>query len=384
MKRIAYISSPHFADCDIPLLSHIQQNVDLIYILRLNNDNKQLTLCNVPCIKNKGGVFRASEYEGLGKIEKYIRKENLFVLNMPGKKDLSPSNLLAIARLLLFLIRQKTDVIHLTWPLRYGEFMLYLLHRRMILTLHDPFSHSSEDHWHNRLHRWMAFHLISRFILLNRSQKDAFIDHYHMQKKQVYISELSIYTHLQDTIPIRPQESGYILFFGGINTHKGLEYLCQAMGYVHKTHPEAHLIIAGKGKIYFDIEPYIQMGVVRLLNHYLSDEELAGLISEAAFIVCPYTDATQSGVVMSAFALAKPVVATAVGGLPEMVIDNRYGLIVPPRNAEGLASAISKLLDSPSTLKQMSSCIQEDYHSGKHSWETISQDIIRIYNQEFS
>lgn len=383
MKKVAYISSPHFADCDVPLLHHLQQTTHLIYILRLNNANKRMTLCRVPQIKRQGGVFPASEYEGLERIVQYVNSGNTYILNMPGTKDLSPANLMAIVRLLLFLIRQKVDVIHLTWPLRYGEFLVYLLRRRMILTLHDPFTHSSELHWHNRLHRWAAFRFIKRFILLNRSQRDEFISYYKMQKAHVYDSRLSIFTHLHDTQPVLPQLSDYVLFFGSISSHKGVEYLCQAMQKIHEQYPAAHLVVAGSGEMYFDIEPYVQQGIVTLVNHYLTDEELAGYIHQARFAVCPYTDATQSGVVMSAFALATPVIATNVGGLPEMVADGHHGLIVPPKDAEALAKAIKRLLSDELLLKQMSDNIKTDYLAGERSWEHIAQEITNIYEKEF-
>ena len=57
-------------------------------------------------------------------------------------------------------------------------------------------------------------------------------------------------------------------------------------------------------------------------------DELSALIQESSFVVCPYKDATQSGVVMSAYALKKPVIATRVGGLVEMVEDKKTGLLV--------------------------------------------------------
>ena len=68
------------------------------------------------------------------------------------------------------------------------------------------------------------------------------------------------------------------------------------------------------------------------------------LFQRATLVVLPYTSATQSGVAMTAFGFGKPVVATRVGGIPEVVEDGRTGYSVPPDNAEKLAKAIITLL----------------------------------------
>ena len=379
MKKIAYISSPHFADCDAPLIQQLKHGYDLMYILKVSPSSKQKTLLQIGDLKKKGGIYSASEYEGLEKLFPYIELSRMFVVNMPGNKDMSPCNLWAIFLLFLFLLRNKIDIIHLTWPLRYGEFLLYILRKRMILTVHDPFPHSSENNWKNRFHRFVAFRLIHQFILLNQSQYKDFISHYRLKAKNVYISRLGIYSHLQQTSPQVPKENGYVLFIGTFSTHKGIDILCRAMQKVHQVKPETKLVLAGSGKIYFDITPYINQGFVILHNHYLTDEELVGFIRQAAFVVCPYIDATQSGVIMSAFALNIPVIATDVGGLPEMVTHKVHGLLVPPRDFQSLASAIDTLLSNPSMLEEMKVNIIRDYHEGKRPWKHIAEEYSQIY-----
>jgi glycosyltransferase involved in cell wall biosynthesis len=58
-------------------------------------------------------------------------------------------------------------------------------------------------------------------------------------------------------------------------------------------------------------------GALQLIDRYLSNSDAAALFRSASVVVCPYRDATQSGVVLSAFAFGVPVIASAVGGLPE-------------------------------------------------------------------
>ena len=76
----------------------------------------------------------------------------------------------------------------------------------------------------------------------------------------------------------------------------------------------------------------------------MSDEVRATLFQQASVVALPYIEASQSGVVPLAYMHMKPVVATTVGGLPEMVDDGRTGYLVPPRDEQALATAVVRLL----------------------------------------
>lgn len=384
--KVAYISTPHFADCDIPLIGELQKKINLFYFLKISESTKRLTLIKIESLNKRGGVYPASDFPELAYLANDIDLSKTYIVNLPGKHDWSISNLLAIFRMVCVILYLKINIVHITWPPRYGEFFTYLLRKRIVITMHDPLPHSSEDTWLNRFHRNVCFRLVNDFILLNETQKEQFIETYRMEAKHVTLSHLSAYTNLQNVKPQKPNISNYVLFFGGISSHKGIEYLCEAMDKVCKNHPDTKLVIAGKGKIYFDLKQHAIYRNDRLvlLNRYIDDTELVGLISSSLFVVCPYVDATQSGVIMSAFALNKPVIATNVGALPTMVKNGQYGTIVPPKDAAALATAIDTLIGNPQKIKAMTVNIEHDYSEGKNSWNAIAQGIIDIYTKKLS
>lgn len=384
--KVAYISTPHFADCDIPLIGELQKKINLFYFLKVSESTKRLTLIKIESLNKRGGVYPASDFPELAYLANDIDLSKTYIVNLPGKHDWSISNLFAIFRMVCFILHLKINIVHLTWPPRYGEFFTYLLRKRIVITMHDPLPHSSEDTWLNRFHRNVCFRLLDDFILLNETQKEQFIETYRMEAKHVTLSHLSAYTNLQNVKPQKPNISNYVLFFGGISSHKGIEYLCEAMDKVCKNHPDTKLVIAGKGKIYFDLNQHAiyRNDSLVLLNRYIDDTELVGLISSSLFVVCPYVDATQSGVIMSAFALNKPVIATNVGALPTMVKNGQYGTIVPPKDAAALATAIDTLIGNPQKIKAMTVNIEHDYSEGKYSWNAIAQGIIDIYTKKLS
>ena len=203
---------------------------------------------------------------------------------------------------------------------------------------------------------------------------------YGISESRIHLSRLSIYTHLRESASAPPFcKSPYLLFIGSIHSHKGIEYFCEAMEPITHDLPDMHVIIAGKGQFYFDISRYEQNPNYLFINRFITNEELVSLISNSIAVVCPYIDATQSGVIMSAFALNKPVIATRVGALPEMVEDGRYGLLVPPKDSQALERAIRQIIQ-PGTAQQMSENIVHDHSAGNHAWHSIASEMQDIYD----
>ena len=144
---------------------------------------------------------------------------------------------------------------------------------------------------------------------------------------------------------------------------------------VHVIFPTLKLLIAGSGNVHFDLAKYKGLDYIEFRNRFIPDDELVALIQHSKFLVCPYTDATQSGVIMSAFAFAKPVVATNVGGLPEMLGNNKYGMIVNSKDVDCLADGITALLKDEDMLNRFSKNIAIDYSDGDKSWLCISRHL---------
>ena len=153
------------------------------------------------------------------------------------------------------------------------------------------------------------------------------------------------------------EESQNVLFFGRISQYKGVEYLCEAMKIVQKALPNATLTIAGGGKFYFDISEYENLPYIKIINRYVGMEELAMHLSKCAISVCPYTDATQSGVIMTCFSLCKPVIATNVGGLGEMVENHQISVEEIEMETTALQGLLNDYSEEKSTLEDINDII---------------------------
>jgi glycosyltransferase involved in cell wall biosynthesis len=159
----------------------------------------------------------------------------------------------------------------------------------------------------------------------------------------IFTAQLKPYSYISRLDKTVKQENKYILYFGRISYYKGIDLLIEAYKALASQYPNLTLIIAGKGSIEYMPTDNTHIDSIRLLNKYVSIQELAELIQNAEFIVCPYREATQSGVLMTAFALNKPVLATNVGAFPEYVVENVNGMLVEP-SVKGIKKGIQNML----------------------------------------
>ena len=379
MKKIAYLGKVLLSDVDISYLMYAQHKADIDCFFEINPRYCRGAAINIDKIYPKSGIFKAVDvYPEFHKFDKIVDLEKVFVLNTSGKFWLIKTFWINLC-FLFFLIRNKYDVIHLVWPPNIYEFCLYVMRKRMILTVHDPFPHSGADTLIVRMRRWFAFHCVKRQVLLNKIQRQQFIATYGEKGKIIIDSDLSTYDYLKKITPVQIKDlpGKYILFLGRISPYKGIEYLLEAMKIVHESYPDLSLVVAGSGNFYFDINEYVTLGYIKFLNRFIRDGEIISLVRHSEYVVCPYTDATQSGVVMTAFAFDKPVIATNVGALPEVVIHNKYGLIVKAKDVNSLAEGMLKI--TPSLIDKFSDNINKDYSIGDKSWDVIADKLVKEY-----
>lgn len=379
--KIAYISLSVFTDCDIPLLNALaEKGVDITYYLIMSDKNKCGTVVSIDKMKPEAKVYPASDYPELKGLMNEAGLRNMRIVNMPVAHNYSWTSFLLAYRFRRELKAGGYDLVHFTWPFDYCFFLLYSLDMPKLFTVHDPIPHSSDEKFIYNLQRGVAMRRADYFMLLNNTQKEQFKQRYSITDDRIFDSKLSIYTHLKNNeVGASLYDKPYILFIGSINPHKGIRYLCEAMEEVHKEQPSLKLVVAGKGTFDFNIQEYVDRGYVKLINRFIETNELISLVHHSQFVCCPYIDATQSGVIMSAFALDKPVLATKVGALHEMVEDGRHGLLVAPKDSHALAGAIIKM-NSNTFLDRMAENILHDYHHGNNSWDYLAGKLMDNYN----
>ena len=377
--RIIYYSQAFFSDCDFPLIQEFQKRKDKfrVYIpvqtYRMNSG-----LLSLKKLKRWPGIFKASKYQELMIYNGYLNLDKVYIINLPvGKRGVTYR--ITWFWVFLHMLSFRPNIFHFNWPLVGIEKWLYRLPVRKCMTVHDPISHSSVTRPEEEEDRLLAFSHASRFVLLSDVLTEEFCRKYYISMNKIDIAKMGEFSHLRYLKPVNYTFSyPYILFFGQILSYKGIEYLCEAMIKVHRLCPELHLIIAGSGRMYFDYSPYENLDYIHLRNEFIPIDELAGLLQNAMFAVCPYKDATQSGVVQTSFSCNTPLIVTNVGALPVAVKHNVTGLVVPPQDSNALAEAIITLVKSPQLLEKFRKNIE-------HVWRPtmLWDSIVDIYLQSY-
>lgn len=379
--KILYYTHSYFLDCDLPLIKEFRKaGHDIYFVMELVPYSLHSTLVNIDKQLPNVGIIGSDAYTELLFLHQYLDKDKIFILNRPCK-IYSLKNIKLRFEFYKLIHKINPDIIHCTDFIDIIDLFLYKYRRKIVQIVHDPFPHSGEYTRRKYINRYIAFKRLSNYVLLNSKQKDTFVKKYSLNNKSVFTNQLSIYEciHLY-----KSNNSCYIkkriFFWGRISPYKGIEYLLQSMIDVIKKQPDSELIVAGGGKYYFDLTPYTDYKNIKIINRYLSMQEIYNYLSSSSFVVCPYINATQSGVIMTAFALLKPVIATNVGGLPEMVKNGKTGIIIPPKDISALTQAIIKLLSDTQYRDKLSNNIKKIYYcNGEQSWEKIMNKYITIY-----
>jgi glycosyltransferase involved in cell wall biosynthesis len=113
---------------------------------------------------------------------------------------------------------------------------------------------------------------------------------------------------------------------------------------------------------------------------YIPLEEVGGLMSLATVAVYPYRSSTQSGALQIAYTFGRPVIATAVGGLPEAVEEGRSGFLVPAQSPGNLADKILLLINNPDLTKVMGTYARH-LSETRFSWRSVARQIVKVYDQ---
>jgi glycosyltransferase involved in cell wall biosynthesis len=136
--------------------------------------------------------------------------------------------------------------------------------------------------------------------------------------------------------------------------HKGQRYLIDAAPRLLHDHPDARIVIAGEGELRDSLAHQIR-------HHHLDKHViLAGFRPDVlsvhkafdVFVMSSVTEGLGTSL-LDAMACGKPIVATSVGGIPEVVVDGETGLLVPPRDPAALAAAIARLLGDRQLRERM-------------------------------
>jgi glycosyltransferase involved in cell wall biosynthesis len=221
--------------------------------------------------------------------------------------------------------------------------LAYKLRKRnaeIVFLCHNVVEHESAK-WKQFITRF-TFSFADRFIVHTSEDKRNLLD--QIDSASVAVYPMPVFNHFPQPSQVLPRRAELeLLFFGFVRPYKGLSVLLNAMKLIQEA--DVHLSIVGefwKGKK--ETFDYIQRSElwnkIEVVSQYITDEEAANYFARCDVVVLPYLSATGSAVIPVAYHYHKPVIATQVGGIPDVVREGQTGILINPNSPQELAEAI--------------------------------------------
>lgn len=183
-----------------------------------------------------------------------------------------------------------------------------------------------------------------------------------------------------------PDETPLLVFVGALEKDKGVHELGQAFERMTGSLPRLTLVAVGDGPLRYHLEclgARLQGGGRVLLPGTVPAEMVADFMRAADVLVHPSHAEGLPNVVLEAMACGLPVVATSVGGIPEVVEHERTGLLVPPRDARALEAALMRVIAHPEWARELGRAGRA-LVLDRHSWERNAREHIAVYSEVLS
>jgi glycosyltransferase involved in cell wall biosynthesis len=299
-----------------------------------------------------------------------------------------PGNLFSMIEMMRIIREVNPDVLHVQETFDYWYDFTLLFNRMppLVTTIHDVVPHPGDlgNTPGVQYTKRIAFYRSQKLILHAQVLKDMLTQKFRIPEQRISVlphGELgTLYQQMSGKVNVE-REPYTLLFFGRIWAYKGLKYLIDAIPLVAERIPEVKLIIAGRGE---NLDQYFPNGCdekhYEILNDYIPYEDVATIFKRSTVTVLPYIESSQSGVASIAYGTGTLVIASDIGGLGEMIKNEKDGLLVPPGDVRALADTIIRLLSDRQLQEKLRTAAQirsqEDLN-----WSKIAEQTVNIYHQ---
>lgn len=329
MLKISYITRPYFHDIALELIQELKKQSILTVVIVLSPWNVHYLGIEDEDLKEFGESFELTE-----RIEKKILEKHKSYFDgatiLLKYEERKTSNLKNTLRWKKLLTKKKgilsSDLIIMESFSSFADWYLLFKIRKKNLyyIMHDPVPHSGEENKRISI-RHLLFDRVSKFLLYSCFSTDLFKKHFPEYASKTLTLSTPVYHNLVASTEANKvsDDAISILFFGRISPYKGVELFYNAAEELIKEFKNVKFIIAGKAIPGYSPEFLKNKpnDKIEIINQFIELDMLAKLMSESHLCVLPYTDATQSGVVMTCYAYNLPVLVSDCAGLLEYCFD---------------------------------------------------------------
>jgi glycosyltransferase involved in cell wall biosynthesis len=301
-----------------------------------------------------------------------------------------------LTRLVARIADRRYDVVHVQWiPLetRSSLFMRFLRHRcdaagvRLVYTAHNAVPHDRQYPRAGSLRQNLdAAHV----VIAQTEHVAAQLNRDVGTKAPVIVIghgplfiDCDLPRHADAVARLGLTTGQIVLFLGLIRPYKGIDLLADAWPIVRESIPGAVLLVVGKvdHQLDDDVARLRTMPGVRVVDRYLSVQEMLDYHAACDIVVFPYRRISQSGALMTAVGLGRPVVVTPIDGLLEQVRGLMSATVADAVSAPAIADAIARALHDVDTKRTLALADRESVESSETGWPSIARATALAYEQ---
>ena len=367
----------------------------------LNHDPQRYGVCLIKGSSLESAMTKAETKLVEDQLES-AREQGIVIIDLPSLvRRISPINdLKAFISIFLLLRRSKPDIVH-THTSKAGILgRLAAWVARVPIVIHTPHGHVFYGHFGRSLSRMFLQmeKLLGRIthhqIALTPEEGNDYLNFGVAKSDNISVihSGVDLNCFKRSTTESNPKknelgippDSLVVGYVGWLIPIKGVTYLVDAMAEVVQRHPNSLLLLVGKGDEKGEEETNLRERVdslgledrVRFLGWRPDVDEIMSCFD---IFVLPSLNEGMGRVLVEAMATGLPIVASSVGGIPDLVKDGENGLLVPPANAGALEQAISDLLSDKPRRKRMGETGKR--MCGLYSIEAMVEKIDNLYSR---
>lgn len=299
----------------------------------------------------------------------------------PDITQKSPKSILEVIKQLKHIVKtEHITIIHSHH--RMAAFYTELLFRKNVIKVASAHNTFTDKRWLTKF----AYHN-THVIAVGESVKENLVSFFDLKRNQISVIHNTVKSFDGNPTVIKEfkeaKDAGYILVgnIGRLSDQKGMSYFIQASVKVLSVCPKTKFFIIGSGELEADLKAQVKkllpVGTLVFLG-YRSD--IQNVMSQLDFVVLSSLWEGFPLTPIEAFSVGKTVVATNVDGTPEIVADRKNGLLVKPKDVDGLANAMIEIIEKKDERKQFEAAAYMRYQK-KFSFEEMAKKYINFYKQ---
>lgn len=285
---------------------------------------------------------------------------------LPVRRLRDPRNLFRVVR---YLRRRQADLVHtqLEFSNVLGSLASRLIKIPSVCTLHTFFDPSwGKKSWRRHLAMWWTLrHFCDRIIAVSEGTRQHHIEVGRLPPERVVTLyngiDLSGFASADEKTRLAgrqalniPPDAPVLITVAVLRPQKGIQYMIEAMPAVLQAAPEARYLVVGSGEHEAVLKRMVDAyGLAERVIFTGVRQDIPNLLALSDVFVLPTLGEALPTVLAEAMAAGKPIVASAVGGVPEMVEEGVNGLLIPPSDPDKLAGACIRLLRDPEQARRL-------------------------------